>query len=99
MTGDPRSGLPTLLLEHNSRGHYASGRTWVPGFPIVDGRVHIEIRKESVELCSGDLMSLPAHRPHHIRSIDGPARIVGIHQYPRGRPCPDVAASDVKALE
>jgi transcriptional regulator with XRE-family HTH domain len=53
---------------------------------VVDGRVEITVGDESVELRAGDLVSFPADRPHHYRAIGGPARLVGTHQYPRGRP-------------
>jgi transcriptional regulator with XRE-family HTH domain len=53
---------------------------------VVEGRVEIGIADESIELGPGDLMSFPADQPHDYRAIDGPTRVVGIHQYPRGRP-------------
>ena len=45
-----------------------------------------------------DLMSFPADQPHHYRSIGGPARILGMHQYPRGRPRVATDESDADAL-
>jgi XRE family transcriptional regulator, regulator of sulfur utilization len=62
------------------------------GFGVVEhaiameGRVDIGLMGESAELGPGDLIAFPADQPHHYEAIDGPARVIAIHQYPRGRP-------------
>jgi transcriptional regulator with XRE-family HTH domain len=56
----------------------------------MEGRVDIGLADESAELSPGDLITFPADQPHHYEAVGGPARIVAIHQYPRGRP--DAAA-------
>jgi XRE family transcriptional regulator, regulator of sulfur utilization len=64
------------------------------GFGVVeyaiamDGRVDIGLMGESAALGPGDLITFPADQPHHYEAIDGPARVIAIHQYPRGRPEP-----------
>jgi transcriptional regulator with XRE-family HTH domain len=52
----------------------------------VDGRVDIGLADESAVLGVGDLITFPADQPHHYEAIDGPARVVALHQYPPGRP-------------
>jgi transcriptional regulator with XRE-family HTH domain len=52
----------------------------------MEGRVDIGLADESAELSPGDLITFPADQPHHYQAIEGPARVVAIHQYPRGRP-------------
>jgi quercetin dioxygenase-like cupin family protein len=54
----------------------------------MEGRVDIGLADESAELGPGDLITFPADQPHHYEAIAGPARLVAIHQYPRGRPEP-----------
>lgn len=61
---------------------------------VVEGRLQILVGDESEELDQGDLMTFPADQPHQYRALDGPVRVVGIHQYPRGRPRLEAAGSD-----
>jgi transcriptional regulator with XRE-family HTH domain len=68
--------------DHRSESH---GAGVIEYGVVVEGRVEIELGNEHVELAQGDLMSFPADRPHAYRAIGGPARIVGIHEYPGGR--------------
>ena len=64
------------------------------GFGVVEhaiameGRVDVGLLGESAQLNPGDLITFPADQPHHYEAIDGPARVIAIHQYPRGRPDP-----------
>jgi transcriptional regulator with XRE-family HTH domain len=64
------------------------------GFGVVEhaigmeGRVDIGLAGESAEIGPGDLITFPADQPHHYEAVGGPARVVALHQYPRGRPEP-----------
>jgi quercetin dioxygenase-like cupin family protein len=66
---------------------------------VIDGRIEIGIGRESLQLGPGDLISFPAARPHHYRALDGPARLVGLHQYPRGLARIDTAGADEDEAE
>jgi transcriptional regulator with XRE-family HTH domain len=52
----------------------------------IEGHVNIGLSNESTELRPGDFITFPADQPHHYEAIGGPARLLSIHQYPRGRP-------------
>ena len=53
---------------------------------VVEGRVEIGAGGYAVELGPGDLITFAADQPHSYHASAGPARVVSIHQYPRGRP-------------
>ncbi len=61
---------------------------------VVEGRLQIRVGDEAEELEPGDLMSFPADQPHQYRAVNGPVRVVGIHQYPRGRARLEPAGND-----
>lgn len=71
------------------------------GFGVVEhaiameGRVDIGLADESAQLGPGDLITFPADQPHHYEAVDGPARVVAIHQYPPGRP--DAVSTNAEA--
>lgn len=52
---------------------------------VIEGRASVQVGSEAHEISVGDLMWFPADRPHTYRAIDGPARMIGIHSYPRPR--------------
>jgi transcriptional regulator with XRE-family HTH domain len=62
------------------------------GFGVVEhampltGRVDIGIAGDSAILEPGDLITFRADQPHHYEALDGPAMVISIHQYPKGRP-------------
>jgi transcriptional regulator with XRE-family HTH domain len=64
------------------------------GFGVIEhaiamsGRVDIGVSGQSAELGPGDMMTFPADQEHHYQAIAGLARLISIHQYPRGRPEP-----------
>jgi quercetin dioxygenase-like cupin family protein len=66
---------------HDSESH---GTSVIEHTLVIDGRVEIGIGGETLELGPGDLISFSAAQPHYYRAVDGPARLVGLHQYPRG---------------
>jgi transcriptional regulator with XRE-family HTH domain len=66
---------------HDSESH---GTGVIEHTLVTDGRVEVGIGGEALELGPGDLISFPAAQPHYYRAVDGPARLVGLHQYPRG---------------
>jgi XRE family transcriptional regulator, regulator of sulfur utilization len=76
---------------HDSESH---GTSVIEHTLVVDGRVEIGIGGETLELGPGDLVSFPAAQPHHYRAVSGPARLVGLHQYPRGLARIDTAGAD-----
>jgi transcriptional regulator with XRE-family HTH domain len=79
---------------HDSESH---GTSVIEHTLVIDGRVEIGIGSETLELGPGDLISFPAAQPHHYRAVAGPARLVGLHQYPRGLAridTPDADAAD-----
>jgi quercetin dioxygenase-like cupin family protein len=53
---------------------------------VVAGSVEISADSFSEVLNSGDLISFRADRAHSYRVIDGPVRLVSIHEYPRRAP-------------
>ena len=79
--------LYVTTIDADARRHSDShGSGVIEHAIVVDGQVEIVIAGQTVELGPGDLMSFPADQPHDYHAIGGPTRIVGIHQYPRGRP-------------
>jgi transcriptional regulator with XRE-family HTH domain len=76
---------------HHSESH---GTSVIEHTLVIDGRVQIGIGSETLELGPGDLISFPAAQPHHYRAVGGPARLVGLHQYPRGLARIDAADAD-----
>ncbi len=50
---------------------------------IAAGTVEISSESFCEALCPGDLISFRADRPHTYRVLEGPARLVSIHEYPQ----------------
>jgi transcriptional regulator with XRE-family HTH domain len=48
---------------------------------VMQGLVNAGPDGESTELAPGDCISFPADRPHHYHAIDGPARLLAVHDY------------------
>lgn len=61
---------------------------------VVTGRVEVGVAEETVEVGPGDMITLPAGQPHHYTALEGPAHLVALHQYPRGRPDPGAEPGD-----
>jgi transcriptional regulator with XRE-family HTH domain len=89
----------TAMDEGARRDSDSHGEGVIEHALVIDGRVEIGVGDELIELGPGDLMSFPAGQPHYYRSVDGPARIYGMHQYPRGRPRLDADGADGDAHE
>ncbi|HET7128498.1 MAG TPA: XRE family transcriptional regulator [Gaiellaceae bacterium] len=81
---------------HDSESH---GTSVIEHTLVIDGRIEIGIGGELLELGPGDLISFPAAQPHHYRALDGPVRLVGLHQYPRGLARIDTAGVDAADAE
>ena len=85
----------TTTMESDARRESAShGAGVIEHALVVEGRLQIRVGDEAEELDPGDLMSFPADQPHQYRALNGPVRVVGIHQYPRGRPRLDASGSE-----
>jgi transcriptional regulator with XRE-family HTH domain len=81
---------------HDSESH---GTSVIEHTLVIDGRVEIGIGSETLELGPGDLVSFPAAQPHHYRALGSQARLVGLHQYPRGLARVDSAGADTADAE
>jgi transcriptional regulator with XRE-family HTH domain len=83
-TGGSLTEIYTLVLEEGAVRH---AQAHVTGLfeHLVIARGTVEISTESfVEIVSeGDLISFRADRPHSYRVIDGPVRLVSVHEYPQ----------------
>lgn len=75
----------TEIGEDGRRSSDSHGAGVIEHALVLDGSVRIAVGDESVELGAGDLMSFPAGQPHQYEALGGPARVVGMHQYPRAR--------------
>ena len=51
---------------------------------ITAGTVEVASKSFRVLVGEGDLVSFRADRPHSYRAVDGPARLVSVHEYPKG---------------
>jgi transcriptional regulator with XRE-family HTH domain len=86
-TGGALNEIYTLLLEHGTARHadaHATGR--YEHIVVAAGSVQISTDSFSEVLNTGDLLSFRADRAHTYRVIDGPVRLVSIHEYPRHAP-------------
>jgi XRE family transcriptional regulator, regulator of sulfur utilization len=74
----------TLLLEEGAVRH-AEGH--IPGLfehiTVATGTVEIAGESFSEVISQGDLISFRADQPHSYRVIEGPVRLVSIHEYPK----------------
>lgn len=77
----------TLVLEHGAVRHADAHVTGLfEHITVVAGSVEISSDSFSEVLNAGDLISFRADRAHGYRVIDGPVRLVSIHEYPRRAP-------------
>lgn len=96
-TGDGEIEVYVLRIGEGVRRESASH-----GFGVVEhamplkGRVDVGVAGDSAVLERGDLITFRADQPHHYEALDGPAMVISIHQYPKGRPdtWPGAAAGD-----
>jgi XRE family transcriptional regulator, regulator of sulfur utilization len=86
-TGGALIEIYTLVLQ---RGAVRYADAHVTGLfehaTVCTGSVEISTDSFSEVLNTGDLLSFRADRPHSYRVIDGPVRLVCIHEYPRRAP-------------
>ena len=83
-TGGALIEIYTLVLEH---GAVRRAEAHVAGLfehiSIAAGTVEISTDSFSELLHQGDLITFRADRPHSYRAIDGPVRLVSVHEYPQ----------------
>jgi len=77
----------TLVLEHGAVRHAEAHVTGLfEHITVAAGSVEISTDSFSEVLGRGDLLSFRADRAHSYRVIDGPVRLISIHEYPRRAP-------------
>jgi XRE family transcriptional regulator, regulator of sulfur utilization len=86
-TGGALIEIYTLVLEHGAVRHADPHVTGLfEHITVAAGRVQISTDSFSEVLNTGDLLSFRADRAHSYRVIEGPVRLVSIHEYPRRAP-------------
>jgi XRE family transcriptional regulator, regulator of sulfur utilization len=79
-----RSEVELYVLELVA-GYRREARAHPPGVVehvlVLEGKADVGPEENSVELGLGDFVSFPADRPHHYQALDGPARLLAIHDY------------------
>jgi transcriptional regulator with XRE-family HTH domain len=86
-TGGALIEIYTLVLERGAVRHADAHVTGLFEHVTVSaGSVQISSDSFSEVLNTGDLLSFRADRAHSYRVIDGPVRLVCIHEYPRRAP-------------
>ena len=86
-TGGALIEIYTLVLEYGAvRRADAHVTGLFEHITVVAGSVEISTDSFSEVLQKGDLISFRADRSHSYRVIDGPVRLVSIHEYPRRAP-------------
>jgi transcriptional regulator with XRE-family HTH domain len=82
-TGGALIEIYTLALEEGVLRHanaHVSGL--FEHIVVAAGTVEVSTERFSELLRQGDLISFRADRPHSYRVIEGPARLVSVHEYP-----------------
>jgi transcriptional regulator with XRE-family HTH domain len=86
-TGGALIEIYTLVLEHGAARHADAHVTGLfEHITVSAGSVQISTDSFSEVLNRGDLLSFRADRSHSYLVIDGPVRLVCIHEYPRRAP-------------
>jgi len=83
-TGGALIEIYTLVLEPGAVRHaepHVSGL--FEHITVAAGTVEVSTESFCEVLGQGDLISFRADRPHTYRVIDGPVRLVSVHEYPR----------------
>ncbi|MCW3031153.1 MAG: transcriptional regulator, family, partial [Solirubrobacterales bacterium] len=82
-TGGALIEIYTLVLDEGAVRHaeaHASGL--FEHITIAAGKLEISGESFKEALAPGDLISFRADRPHTYRVIEGPVRLVSVHEYP-----------------
>ena len=86
-TGGALIEIYTLELEHGAVRHADPHVTGLfEHVTVAAGRVQISSDSFSEALDRGDLISFRADRAHSYRVLDGPVRLISVHEYPRAAP-------------
>ena len=86
-TGGALIEIYTLELEHGAVRHAEPHVTGLfEHVTVAAGRVQISSDSFSEALDRGDLISFRADRAHSYRVLDGPVRLISVHEYPRAAP-------------
>lgn len=83
-TGGALIEIYTLVLDE---GAVRDAEAHVPGLfehiTVAAGSLEISTESFSEILHQGDLISFRADRPHSYRALEGPVRLVSVHEYPQ----------------
>lgn len=86
-TGGALIEIYTIALElgavHNAEPHVTGLFEHVA---VTSGRVEISTDSFTEALDTGDLISFRADRAHSYRVLDGPVRLISVHEYPQRAP-------------
>jgi transcriptional regulator with XRE-family HTH domain len=83
-TGGALIEIYTLVLEEGAVRHAkAHVRGLFEHLTVAAGTVEISAESFSEVVSQGDLISFRADRPHSYRVIEGPVRLVSVHEYPQ----------------
>jgi transcriptional regulator with XRE-family HTH domain len=86
-TGGALIEIYTLELEHGAVRHADPHATGLfEHVTVAAGRVQISSDSFSEVLDRGDLISFRADRAHSYRVLDGPVRLISVHEYPQAAP-------------
>jgi XRE family transcriptional regulator, regulator of sulfur utilization len=86
-TGGALIELYTLVLEHDAVRRAEPHVTGLfEHLTVAAGRVRVSTDSFSEVLERGDLISFRADRPHSYRAIEGPVRLIAVHEYPQRAP-------------
>jgi transcriptional regulator with XRE-family HTH domain len=86
-TGGALIEIYSLVLEHGAVRHADAHVTGLfEHITVAAGSVEISTDSFGEVLNRGDLISFRADRPHSYRVIEGPVRLVSVHEYPRRAP-------------
>jgi transcriptional regulator with XRE-family HTH domain len=86
-TGGALIEIYTLALKHGAVRHAEPHVTGLfEHVTVATGRVRIGTDSFSEVLARGDLLSFRADRPHSYRALEGPVRLVVVHEYPQRAP-------------
>jgi transcriptional regulator with XRE-family HTH domain len=86
-TGGALIEIYTLVLQHGAVRHSEPHVTGLfEHVTVAAGSVRVATDSFSEVLERGDLISFRADRPHSYRAVEGPARLIAVHEYPRRAP-------------
>lgn len=83
-TGGALIEIYTLVLDEGAVRHASAHVSGIfEHITVAAGVVEISTESFSETLSQGDLISFRADRPHTYRVVEGPVRLVSVHEYPK----------------